>query len=142
MSPRIQDEPLSEKSRETSHNQLDPSCFSLLSPLFISSQRLTHLEVPTPTTEKMADAQDQEEKLERKTTTMEQRPADDNSSSRSKSEGSISEGSPTPKTAAPVGFVAPNGGYKAWSAVAGGFLCQFASFGFLNVSVHLKFKPL
>lgn len=32
-------------------------------------------------------------------------------------------------------FAAPNGGLKAWSAVLGGFLCQFASFGFLNVYV-------
>lgn len=131
MSPALQDESLSEKSHQTRHTQPDPSCFSLLSPLFVSPERLAHLEIPTPTAEEMADSQGQKEKLGRKSSAVEQRPADDNFTDGSKSEGSISENSPKP--AAPVGFVAPNGGYKAWSAVVGGFLCQFASFGFLNV---------
>jgi hypothetical protein len=134
MSPPLHNESLSEKSRRVGHNEVDPSCFSLLSPLFISPQRLAHLEVSAPAAEEMANVQGQKEKLERKTTTVEQRPTDDNSMRGSKSEGSISEDSRTPKPVGPVvGFVAPNGGYKAWSAVVGGFLCQFASFGFLNV---------
>jgi hypothetical protein len=131
MSPALQDESLSEKNRQTRHTEPDPSCFSLLSPLFVSPQRLAHLEISTPTAEEMADPQGQEEKFDRKSSAVEQRPADDNSTNGSKSEGSISESAPKPP--APVGFVASDGGYKAWSAVMGGFLCQFASFGFLNV---------
>ncbi|KAF2669308.1 MFS general substrate transporter [Microthyrium microscopicum] len=39
--------------------------------------------------------------------------------------------SPTPAPVS-VPYVAPDGGWKAWSTVAGGFFCQFASFGFIN----------
>ncbi|KAL2165668.1 hypothetical protein VTG60DRAFT_4051 [Thermothelomyces hinnuleus] len=33
---------------------------------------------------------------------------------------------------APVPFVPPDGGMRAWLTVAGGWLCQFCSFGFIN----------
>ncbi|KAK4144405.1 uncharacterized protein C8A04DRAFT_11519 [Dichotomopilus funicola] len=39
---------------------------------------------------------------------------------------------PTTTAAAATPFVPPDGGRKAWLAVAGGFLCQFCSFGFVN----------
>ncbi|KAF4633953.1 hypothetical protein G7Y89_g4162 [Cudoniella acicularis] len=80
----------------------------------------------------MADTQDAEKVDEGLTTAVESKPADNGSSDGSKGEELVLEGTSAPKPA-PQGFVAPNGGLAAWSAVAGGFLCQFASFGFLNV---------
>lgn len=139
----IQNECLSAKSCQTieqRHNQPDPSCFSLLSPLFIPAGRLTHVEIPAQGREKMASIPSTREKpqleLEEKESFVEQkRQPDNHSTSGFKSDGSISEGSNSPQKLAPVAYTAPNGGYLAWSAVAGGFLCQFASFGFLNVWV-------
>jgi len=137
----IQDESLSTKSRQTIERrpkQPDPSCFSLLSPLFIPAERLTHVEIPAQGREKMAALPSREGKLqldlEEKDTAVEQKQQPYNHpTSGFKSDGSISEGSNSLQKSVPVAYVAPNGGYLAWSAVAGGFLCQFASFGFLNV---------
>lgn len=90
-----------------------------------------HLDVSTAA-EEMADYQGQE-KVEEQSATMEQGPAHLNAANMSKGEGLILESLPAHEPAAPIGVVAPDGGYKAWAAVVGGFLCQFASFGFLNV---------
>lgn len=54
----------------------------------------------------------------------------------SENEASRAEPTTAPPTAAvSTPFVPPDGGRKAWLAVAGGFLCQFCSFGFVNACV-------
>lgn len=42
------------------------------------------------------------------------------------------EAESTPDSAKRVDRVPPNGGAKAWACVAGSFLLQFCSFGYVN----------
>lgn len=91
------------------------------------------MEILAPATEKMADSRDQGRKLAKDSTPLEQQRAHNQYECGLKREGSNLAGHRLPKSTSESSFVAPNGGYKAWAAVAGGFLCQFASFGFLNV---------
>lgn len=137
MSTLVRDEPPSKQNDKTGRYEFDPSCFDLRSPLFVTSESLTHLEVSTPATNEMANSQGQIPKVQRESDVMEQRRADSDSTNGSKNESSVPKSFPSSELTTPMPFVAPDGGYKAWSAVAGGFLCQFASFGFLNVCVFL-----
>lgn len=41
----------------------------------------------------------------------------------------------------PIERVPPNGGAKAWACVAGSFLLQFCSFGYVNAYVYLTEQP-
>jgi MCP family monocarboxylic acid transporter-like MFS transporter 10 len=69
-------------------------------------------------------------KVEEKKNSLERYPSNSQSADGTTSDSTIFEDAPA-ATTAPVMVL--NGGFAAWSAVAGGFLCQFASFGFLNV---------
>ena len=71
--------------------------------------------------------------VEKQEANMESITSNNHTSDEPKSEGAIFEEPPAAPTTVTTPFVAPDGGLKAWSAVLGGFLCQFASFGFLNV---------
>jgi hypothetical protein len=82
----------------------------------------------------MADvASSKEIPIEEEKATLERISSSNHAPVEPKSEGPIFE-EPAATPATPIApFAAPDGGWKAWSAVLGGFLCQFASFGFLNV---------
>ena len=114
--------------------RIDTPCVSFHSPLFIHIENRTHLEISIPTKAKMVDATASEEiPIEGQTADLERISPRNHTSDGPKSEGAIFK-EPTVAAATPIApFIAPNGGLKAWSAVLGGFLCQFASFGFLNV---------
>lgn len=82
----------------------------------------------------MVDAESSREKpLEGQKTSLERVSSNSNSLEGPRSESAVFEESTGASTTPIIPFAAPNGGLKAWSAVLGGFLCQFASFGFLNV---------
>ena len=74
-----------------------------------------------------------EKPIEKPEVNMDSVTSDNNTSDGAKSGSPVFEEPGAAPTAVLTPWVAPNGGLKAWSAVLGGFLCQFASFGFLNV---------
>lgn len=41
---------------------------------------------------------------------------------------------------APINRVPPNGGLRAWACVAGSFLLQFCSFGYVNAYDHTQIQ--
>ena len=64
--------------------------------------------------------------VEKQEANMESITSNDHTSDGPKSEGAILQEPPAAPTAVITPFAAPDGGLKAWSAVLGGFLCQFA----------------
>jgi hypothetical protein len=124
------------EKREIVSSRIDPSCFGLFPPLFFYLKNYTHLEVSIPTKTKMVHTEPaMETAVEKQEVNMERVTSNNYTSDGTKSESPIFEEPRAAPTTSITPFVAPDGGLKAWSAVLGGFLCQFASFGFLNVYV-------
>ena len=49
-----------------------------------------------------------------------------------RNDSTLEEAALAPAPAASATAVPPDGGYRAWAAVAGTILCQFSSFGLIN----------
>jgi hypothetical protein len=120
--------------------KIDPSCFDIFPPLFIHLKYYTYLEVSIPIKTKMAHTESSmETPVGKQEANLEGVASNNHTSDGTQSKSAILEEPRATPTIPITPFAAPNGGLKAWSAVLGGFLCQFASFGFLNVYVlYLK----
>jgi hypothetical protein len=114
--------------------RINPSRRHVFPPLFLFIKSYAYLEVSVPNKTEMVDTESPvETPAEKPEVNMDRISSDDNTADGTKSESPIFEEPGAAPATVLTPWVAPNGGVKAWSAVLGGFLCQFASFGFLNV---------
>jgi hypothetical protein len=97
-----------------------------------SSVLEVHHNLDSPSSNSRTKMATQKSQTTQTTTHPEQKPLSTTSTMPSNDEDAITPAPATPEVPQPAPFVPPDGGTRAWLTVAGGWLCQFCSFGFIN----------